>query len=118
MSRIGLKPITVLGNVEFDIYPGLVYVAGSKGKLDVVISAAMQVKLEGCTPTVSRPDDSRDHRAQHGLGRTLINSAYIGVTDGYTKNLAIHGVGIRAAMKGKTLELQLGYSHPVTIEPP
>jgi len=118
MSRIGLNPITVPGNVKLDIQPGLVKVEGPKGKLDVVISERMQVKLEDGTLTVSRPSDHRDDRAQHGLARTLINNAVIGVTDGYTKNLEIHGVGFRAAMKGKNLELQLGYSHPVTIEPP
>src|SRR5690625_6937024 len=78
----------------------------------------MQVKLEDGTLTVSRPSDHRDDRAQHGLARTLINNAIIGVTDGYTRNLEIHGVGFRAAMKGKTLELQLGYSHPVSVETP
>src|SRR5690625_2976779 len=118
MSRIGLNPITVPGNVKLDIQTRLVKVEGPKGKLDVVISERMQVKLEDGTLTVSRPSDHRDDRAQHGLARTLINNAIIGVTDGYTRNLEIHGVGFRAAMKGKTLELQLGYSHPVSVETP
>ncbi len=118
MSRIGRSPVTVPANVKLDIKPGLVKVEGPKGKLDVVISERMDVSLEDGTLTVSRPTDHRDDRAQHGLARTLINNAIVGVTEGYTVKLEIHGVGFRAAMKGKTLEMQLGFSHVVTIEPP
>lgn len=118
MSRIGRSPITVPANVKLDIKPGFVKVEGPKGKLDVVISERMDVSLEDGTITVSRPTDHRDDRAQHGLARTLINNAIVGVTEGYKRNLEIHGVGFRAAMKGKTLEMQLGFSHIVVIEPP
>ena len=118
MSRIGLNPITVPGNVKLDIKPGLVEVEGPKGKLDVVISERMEVALEDGTLTVTRPSDHRDDRAQHGLARTLINNAILGVTEGFSRKLEIHGVGFRAAMKGKTLEMQLGFSHVVSIEPP
>lgn len=118
MSRIGRSPVTVPGNVKLDIKPGLVKVEGPKGKLEVVISKRMEVALEDGTLTVTRPSDHRDDRSQHGLARTLINNAILGVTEGFTRDLEIHGVGFRAAMKGKNLEMQLGYSHPVVIEPP
>ncbi len=118
MSRIGLDPVTVPGNVKLDLKPGLLKVDGPKGKLEVVFSQRMEVKIEDGILTVNRPSDHRDDRAQHGLARTLINNAIVGVTEGYTKNLEIHGVGFRAAMKGKNLEMQLGYSHPVVITPP
>lgn len=118
MSRIGLAPITVPAGVKVDINPGLVRVEGPKGKLDVPVSDRLGISMEDGTISVSRPSDHRDDRAQHGLARTLINNAVVGVTEGYTKNLEIHGVGFRAAMKGKTLELQLGYSHPVSVEAP
>ena len=118
MSRIGLWPITVPAAVRLDIKPGLVKVEGPKGKLDVVISERMEVSVEDGTLSVARPSDHRDDRAQHGLARTLINNAILGVTEGFTRDLEIHGVGFRAAMKGKTLEMQLGFSHPVIIEPP
>ncbi len=118
MSRIGRSPVTVPGNVKLDIKPGLVKVEGPKGKLEVVISERMEVTLEDGTLNVARPTDHRDDRSQHGLARTLINNAILGVTEGFTRNLEIHGVGFRAAMKGNTLEMQLGYSHPVVIEPP
>lgn len=118
MSRIGRSPVTIPGNVKLDVKPGLVKVEGPKGKLEVVVSERMEIKVEDGTLTVSRPSDHRDDRSQHGLARTLINNAILGVTEGFTRNLEIHGVGFRAAMKGKNLELQLGYSHPVVIEPP
>jgi len=118
MSRIGLAPITVPAGVKLDVTPGLVKVEGPKGKLDVVVSDRLTIELDDGTLTLARPTEHRDDRAQHGLARTLINNAIIGVTDGYTRNLEIHGVGFRAAMKGKTLELQLGYSHPVSVETP
>lgn len=118
MSRIGLAPVTIPGNVKLDIKPGLIKVEGPKGKLDVVISERMEISVEDGVLGVARPSDHRDDRAQHGLARTLINNAIVGVTDGFTRELEIHGVGFRAAMKGKNLEMQLGFSHPVVIEPP
>ena len=116
MSRIGRSPVTIPGNVKLDVKSGLVKVEGPKGKLEVVVSERMEIKVEDGTLTVSRPSDHRDDRAQHGLARTLINNAILGVTEGFTRNLEIHGVGFRAAMKGKNLELQLGFSHPVVVE--
>ncbi len=118
MSRIGRAPVTIPGNVKLDIKPGLVKVEGPKGKLEVVVSERMDISVEDGTLTVSRPSDHRDDRSQHGLARTLINNAIVGVTEGFTRHLEIHGVGFRAAMKGNNLELQLGFSHPVVIEPP
>ena len=118
MSRIGRSPVTIPGNVKLDVQPGLVKVEGPKGKLEVVVSERMDISVEDGTLTVSRPSDHRDDRSQHGLARTLINNAIVGVTEGFPRHLEIHGVGFRAAMKGNNLELQLGFSHPVVIEPP
>src|SRR5690625_3389397 len=118
MSRIGLAPITVPAGVSLDIQSGLVKVEGPKGRLEVPVSDRLGIELEDGTVRLSRPSDHRDDRAQHGLARTLINNAIVGVTEGYTRHLEIHGVGFRAAMKGRTLEMQLGYSHPVSVEAP
>ncbi len=118
MSRIGLNPVAVPGNVKIEINTGSVKVEGPKGKLTVPVSDRLSVKIEDGTLTVARPSDHRDDRAQHGLARSLINNAVVGVTDGYTRVLEIHGVGFRGAMKGKTLELQLGFSHSISVESP
>lgn len=118
MSRIGRNPITLPKGVEVTIKPGHVSVKGPKGALEVVISERLTVAQEGDQVLVARPSDSPKDRAQHGLGRTLIANAITGVSEGFSKNLEIQGVGYRCAMKGSTLELSLGYSHPVTVEPP
>jgi large subunit ribosomal protein L6 len=86
--------------------------------LSCQIPQALSLNLENGTLTVSRPSDSKEHRSQHGLYRTLINNMVVGVTDGYTRQLEIHGVGYRAAKVGDNLVIQVGYSHPVEVQPP
>jgi large subunit ribosomal protein L6 len=118
MSRIGRKPITVPAGVEIKIEPELVTVKGPKGELSERISRDMTVQQDGETLTVERPTDRGEHRALHGLTRSLVFNMVEGVTNGYEKSLEIQGVGYRAALKGKNLELALGYSHPVSIDAP
>ena len=119
MSRIGRKPIPVPDGVEVDVAPGRVSVKGPKGQLEQPISADMSVEREEeGTLTVARPTNRGDHRALHGLTRSLIFNMVEGVTDGFEKRLEIQGVGYRAALSGKTLNLSLGFSHPVAIEAP
>jgi len=118
MSRIGRKPITVPAGVDVKIEPELVTVKGPKGELSERISRDMAVQQDGDTLTVERPTDRGEHRALHGLTRSLVFNMVEGVTNGYEKTLEIQGVGYRAALKGKNLELALGYSHPVSIDAP
>ncbi len=118
MSRIGRSPIPLAKGVELTARSGHVTVKGPKGTLEVVIDPRLEVAVEDGQAVVTRPSDRRDDRAQHGLARSLIANAVVGVTEGYTKHLEIQGVGYRCAMKGSNLELSLGYSHPVVIEPP
>lgn len=118
MSRIGRKPVTVPSGVEIDIKPGWIKVKGPKGELTQEISTAMTVELEDGALTVDRPTNRPDHRALHGLTRSLVANMIVGVTDGYQKNLLIEGVGYRAAAKGRDIELAVGFSHPVSIEAP
>ncbi|MBS3934153.1 MAG: 50S ribosomal protein L6 [Truepera sp.] len=118
MSRIGRAPITIPKGVEVKVDRGELQITGPKGSLMVAISPRLTVEMKGATLTVRRPSDNRLDRAQHGLARTIINNAIIGVTQGFTKNLEIQGVGFRCAIKGGKLELSLGYSHPIVFEPP
>ena len=118
MSRIGKKPITVPEGVTVDVKPGHVTVKGPKGELGQDISAEMKVSQDDGVLTVERPTDRGDHRALHGLTRSLIANMVEGVTDGYEKRLEIQGVGYRARLQGKSLELALGYSHPVSLTAP
>ncbi len=118
MSRIGKQPIELPDGVSVEAKPGLVTVKGPKGELDQTISTDMTVELSDATVTVERPTDRGDHRALHGLTRSLIANMVSGVTEGYEKRLEIQGVGYRAQLKGKALELSLGFSHPVTVEAP
>ena len=118
MSRIGRKPIAVPSGVEIKIEPELVSVNGPKGNLAERISRDITVAQDGDRLVVTRPTDRGEHRALHGLTRSLVANMVEGVTNGYEKRLEIQGVGYRAALKGKNLELALGYSHPVTIEAP
>jgi len=118
MSRIGRKPIAVPEAVTVEVAPGRVAVKGPKGELKQDLSPEMKVEQEDGTIVVSRPTDRGEHRALHGLTRSLIANMVEGVVDGYEKRLEIQGVGYRAQLKGKSLELALGYSHPVSIEPP
>jgi large subunit ribosomal protein L6 len=118
MSRIGRQPITVPAGVTLAIEPERVTVNGPKGELSERINRDMIVEQVDETVTVSRPTDRGEHRALHGLTRTLIANMVTGVTDGYEKKLEIQGVGYRAALRGRDLELALGYSHPVSIKAP
>ncbi|MEI2701311.1 MAG: 50S ribosomal protein L6 [Baekduia sp.] len=118
MSRIGRKPIPVPAGVTVLIEPELVTVNGPKGELRERINRDIEVKQEGEELLVSRPTDRGEHRALHGLTRSLVANMVEGVTEGFTKTLEIQGVGYRAQLKGKNLELALGYSHPVNIDAP
>jgi large subunit ribosomal protein L6 len=118
MSRIGRKPIPVPAGVEVDIRPGTVSVKGPKGSLEERISPDITVVSEDGVLRVSRPSDRSDHRALHGLTRSLVANMVVGVTDGYERRLEIQGVGYRAALRGNDLEMQLGFSHPVKVAAP
>jgi large subunit ribosomal protein L6 len=118
VSRIGRKPIQIPEGVEVDVKPGAVSVKGPKGELNQDVSRDMKVTIDDGTLTVERPTDRGEHRALHGLTRSLIANMVEGVTDGYEKRLEIQGVGYRANLRGKSLEMALGYSHPVSIEAP
>jgi large subunit ribosomal protein L6 len=118
MSRIGRKPITVPAGVTIAIEPESVRVNGPKGELVERIHRDITVEQNDDVITVTRPTDRGEHRAMHGLYRSLVANMVIGVTDGYQKTLEIQGVGYRAALKGRDLELALGYSHPVSIKAP
>ena len=119
MSRIGKLPITVPGGVTITVGDGnTVTVKGPKGTLTENLSPAMELVQENGVLTVKRPSDSKEHRALHGLTRSLVHNMVVGVTEGFSKNLEINGVGYRAQMQGTKLVLNLGYSHPVEITPP
>jgi large subunit ribosomal protein L6 len=118
MSRIGRKPISVPDGVEITIKPEEVRVKGPKGELFERINRDITVAVEDGIVTVTRPTDRGEHRALHGLTRSLVANMVEGVTNGYAKNLEIQGVGYRAALQGKDLVLALGYSHPVNIPAP
>ena len=118
MSRIGRKPIPIPSGVEVQIAPGGVTVKGPKGTLSERINPDITVAQEDDRLVVTRPTDRNEHRALHGLTRSLVANMVTGVTDGYEKRLEIQGVGYRAALKGSDLELQLGYSHPVNVKAP
>jgi large subunit ribosomal protein L6 len=115
VSRIGKQPIPVPSGVEVKIDGSTVSVKGPKGELSQTFSDILEVTLDDGVLLVSRPDESRTARSLHGLTRTLLANMVTGVSDGFFKNLEIVGVGYRAAMKGSDLELQLGFSHPVTV---
>jgi large subunit ribosomal protein L6 len=118
MSRIGRKPVPVPDAVTVTLAPGNIAVKGPKGELTQTYSQDMTVSQEDGAILVARPTDRGPHRALHGLTRSLIANMVEGVTDGFEKRLEIQGVGYRAALKGKNLELALGFSHPVSIEAP
>jgi large subunit ribosomal protein L6 len=118
MSRIGKKPIPVPAGVTIAIEPELVRVNGPKGELSERIPRDITVSLQDDQLLVKRPTDRGEHRALHGLTRSLVANMVQGVTDGYEKKLEIQGVGYRAVLKGKDLELALGYSHPVPVKAP
>jgi large subunit ribosomal protein L6 len=118
MSRIGRKPIAVPEAVSVEVAPGRVAIKGPKGALEQTVSPDMPVEQSDGELLVRRPTDRGEHRALHGLTRSLLANMVEGVTQGFEKRLEIQGVGYRAALKGKKLEMALGFSHPVSIEAP
>ena len=118
MSRIGKAPIPVPSGVEVLINGRQVAVKGPKGALDLEVPGEITVRQDGEEILVERPDDERQNRALHGLTRSLVNNMVVGVSEGFSKELQIIGVGYRAAPKGSDLELQLGFSHPVIVKAP
>jgi large subunit ribosomal protein L6 len=118
MSRIGRLPITVPSGVDVTIDGRTVTVKGPKGTLSRALHPDITVSREDGTIVVTRPTEQKTHKQLHGLTRTLVNNMVVGVTDGYRKGLEITGVGYRAALNGKKLQLNLGYSHQIEIEPP
>lgn len=118
MSRIGRKPITIPAGVEVKVgSDNTITVKGPKGTLTKTMHPDMKIAVEGAEILVTRPDDEKQHRALHGLTRTLIANMVEGVTNGFSKELEIRGVGYRAQLQGKNLNMNLGYSHPVIVEP-
>ena len=119
MSRIGRMPISVPSGVDVTIDGRAVTVKGPKGQLSRPVPGAIIVRQDGATLLVERPDDERESRALHGLTRSLVNNMVVGVTQGFSKELEIVGVGYRATPKGSSsLELALGFSHPVKVDAP
>ncbi len=118
MSRIGRLPIDVPANVTVTIDGQDVTVKGPKGELALSVANPIEVKVEDGQVLVTRPDDERESRSLHGLTRTLIANQIIGVTEGYSKSLEVVGTGYRVQAKGSSVEFALGFSHPVTVDPP
>ena len=119
MSRIGKLPITIPAGVTVTVGDdNLVTVKGPKGTLTQQVNSAIKVKQEGNILTLERPSDSKPHKAMHGLYRALVNNMVIGVTEGFSKTLEMVGTGYRAAAEGKTLTINIGFSHPVVLEAP
>lgn len=119
MSRIGLKPITVPAGVEIKLDDkNYVTVKGPKGQLQQQLSPEMKIEIADGVANIARPTEQKRHKSLHGLTRTLLNNMIVGVTEGYQKKLLITGVGYRASKQGKTLNLGLGFSHPVEMVDP
>jgi large subunit ribosomal protein L6 len=118
VSRIGRKPIPIPDGVDVGVEPGRVSVKGPKGELAETVSRDMTVSLDDGVVTVARPTNRGEHRALHGLTRSLVANMVEGVTAGFERRLEIQGVGYRARLSGRNLELSVGYSHTVTVEAP
>ena len=118
MSRIGRLPIDIPAGVTVTIEGQDVAVKGPKGELSLTVKEPIEAKLVENQVIVSRPDDERESRSLHGLTRTLIRNQIVGVTEGYQKSLQVVGTGYRVASKGQAIELSLGFSHSITVEPP
>lgn len=116
MSRIGKQPISIPNGVTVNLDGNIVTVKGPKGTLNQTMHPDMMIKLESNVLTVSRPSDEKQHRALHGLTRSLLNNMVVGVTTGFAKELEINGVGYRAQKQGKSVTLNLGYSHTITVD--
>ncbi|MDQ7793428.1 MAG: 50S ribosomal protein L6 [bacterium] len=118
MSRVGRKPVVLPPGVEVRVEGNTVQVKGPRGQLEQDIPAAIAVEVHDGVVQVSRPSDGRVHRSLHGLTRSLIANMVTGVTEGYQRSLELVGVGYRASMAGRKLTLNVGFSHPVEVEPP
>ena len=119
MSRIGKMPITVPAGVTVNVDENnLVTVKGPKGTLSQQVNPDITLKQEGNILTLERPTDSKPHKAMHGLYRALVHNMVVGVTDGFSKTLEMVGTGYRASVEGKTLTINIGFSHPVVLEAP
>ncbi len=118
MSRIGKKPVDLPGGVKAAMANNVITVEGAKGKLTLNIPPKFKVEVKDNKVTVARPSDAKQDKATHGLIRSLINNMAIGVSAGYTKELEISGVGFKAAVQGKVLNLQLSYTHPINFNIP
>ena len=118
MSRIGKLPVSIPDAVTVDIKDSIVHVKGPKGELAQRILPVVEVKVDGTTLVVERKGDAKEHRSAHGLTRTLVSNMVEGVSKGFRKSLEINGVGYRAAKSGDSLNLTLGYSHPVSYAAP
>ena len=118
MSRIGLKPIEIPAGVDVKVDGTTVTVKGPKGELTRNVHPNMAVAVEGNEVIVKRPNDEKENKSLHGLTRTLIHNMVLGVSEGFEKKLELTGVGYRVALKGKDLDLSLGYSHPVIYKAP
>jgi large subunit ribosomal protein L6 len=117
VSRIGKAPVTVPNGVEVNLSDRAINVKGPKGQIEVPVGRGVTVRQEDGSLMVDRQSDSPDHRAMHGLTRSLLQNAVTGVTDGFTRTLQIQGVGYRGALQGRDINLQVGYSHPVLVSP-
>jgi large subunit ribosomal protein L6 len=118
VSRVGRMPIPIPPDVKVELEEGMVAVEGPKGRLEQSIHRRMIVKKDDSALLVERPSDSKMFRSLHGLTRTLLSNMVAGVTEGHHKNLEVNGVGYRADLRGRTLVLQLGLSHPIVFQPP
>jgi len=117
VSRIGKAPVAVPNGVEVDVRDREIRVKGPKGELTVPIGRGISVRQEDGSVVLDRASESGEHKAMHGLTRSLLQNAVTGVTDGFSRTLVIQGVGYRGALQGRDINLQVGYSHPVTINP-
>ena len=118
MSRIGKQPIGIPSGVTVNVANGELQVKGPKGNLTGPVPDGIVAKVDGDTLVLERADDSKESRSRHGLARALANNMVVGVSDGFARRLEIEGVGYRADVKGKVLNLLLGFSHPVTMQIP
>ena len=118
MSRIGKSPVNIPSGVEVKVNGTTVTVKGPKGELTQEIDTCVTLSIEDSTITFSRESDAPNHRAKHGLYRSLVNNMIIGVSEGYKKQLEVIGVGFRATAEGQMLDLSLGYSHPIILKVP
>ncbi len=118
MSRIGKLPVAIPDKVKADLVGSTIKITGPKGTLEHDVHRDIKVAIDGHNVVVTRPSDLKKHRALHGLTRALIHNMVVGVSQGYTKQLQIVGVGFRSEIKGKALVLNIGYSHPIILLPP